>query len=358
MIFSNKLKVWVLAPLVQSHDNNVNYYYDFKQSIAEYTKVFKELNINWQWQFVTINDYKNIINTIKANSKLNNKELLIFNLCDGDELNEAPGISVIKYLDELGLPYTGADEYFFHITTSKANMKDAFDEFGVPTPDWIFIETIEEIDESIFSKLGSTLIVKPAISAGSMGISKKSVVTTFEELNTQIENIFNGYKGWNLNTGGVIIEKFIEGLEFTVLITGDDIKPNSIHIYTPVERVFHSSLPEKEKLLSFDRLWEIYEDETPMPNGENFYEYQLPNKDLIDALKQLSIKAYKACKGKSYTRVDIRLESTTNELFVLETNAQCGLSEDEDYTSIGAILKFSSTSFTELVKEIIVNAIK
>jgi len=29
-------------------------------------------------------------------------------------------------------------------------------------------------------------------------------------------------------------------------------------------------LPEEEKFLSFDRLWEIYEDETPMPGTKAF----------------------------------------------------------------------------------------
>ena len=30
---------------------------------------------------------------------------------------------------------------------------------------------------------------------------------------------------------------------------------------------------------------------------------------------------------------------------MLEVNAQCGLSEDEDYTSIGAILRYSDNNF-------------
>ena len=38
---------------------------------------------------------------------------------------------------------------------------------------------------------------------------------------------------------------------------------------------------------------------------------------------------------------------------MLEANAQCGLSEDEDYTSIGAILRFAKKSFTYLIIEII-----
>ena len=136
--------------------------------------------------------------------------------------------------------------------------------------------------------------------------------------------------------------------------------PLNRHIYYcilwVVERVFHASLPEKEKFLSFDRLWEIYEDETAMPGEENFYEYQLPEADLIEPIKKLSWDAYCATKGKGYTRVDIRMDAVTKQLYVLEVNAQCGISEDENYTSIGAILRFSGKRFSQLVIEILNDA--
>jgi D-alanine-D-alanine ligase len=63
-----------------------------------------------------------------------------------------------------------------------------------------------------------------------------------------------------------------------------------------------------------------------------------------------------ATKGKGYTRVDVRMDSATKKLYVLEVNAQCGLSEDENYTSIGAILRLSNKTFKELVTEIINDA--
>ncbi len=358
MSFPSNLKVWVLAPLVESSDENISYYYDFSQSIEEYTRVFAELNISWKWQPVTLENYQIIINSIVKESKTENQLPLIFNLCDGDELNATPGISVIKYLDKLQLKYTGADEYFYHITTSKANMKTAFDEYNVPNASWLFIESINDIDDDIFKKIGSPIIVKPAVSGGSMGVGKTNVVHNINELKEQVNKMFEGYRGWNLNAGGIIAEAFITGPEFTVFITGNYDDSSSAHIYTPVERMFHSSLSDEEKFLSFDRLWEIYEEETAMPNEENFYEYQLPKTDLIESIKQLSWDAYVACKGKGYTRVDIRMNSKTNELFVLEANAQCGISDDENYTSIGAILKYSKVSFTSLVKEIIENSLK
>ncbi|MFN7540191.1 MAG: hypothetical protein ACK5RQ_09075, partial [Bacteroidota bacterium] len=45
-------------------------------------------------------------------------------------------------------------------------------------------------------------------------------------------------------------------------------------------------------------------------------------------------------------------------LYVLEVNAQCGLSEDENYTSIGAILRVNQTPFAQLIAEIIMDALQ
>lgn len=97
---------------------------------------------------------------------------------------------------------------------------------------------------------------------------------TEEELKARVEEIYKGYRGWNLLVDGIFVEQFITGPEFTSFITGSADDPEHCIVYEPVERVFHRSLPDSEKFLSFDRLWEIYEDETPMPENENFYEYQ------------------------------------------------------------------------------------
>lgn len=349
------IKVWVLAPQIISNEANIDYYYDFTQSIAEYTKTFAELNIQWQWQPITIHNFKSVINKIAASNLP--LQPIIFNLCDGDELNGAPGISVIHYLEEKKLIYTGADAFFYDITTSKIPMKLAFDKHQVATALWQPIINKQTTLNSIFKKLGNPIIVKPAISGGSMGVGIKNVVKNKSELNVQVKKMFDGYKGWQLAAGGIVAESFIDGPEYTVLIVGNYQQPNQAIIYTPVERIFHASLPPTEKFLSFDRLWEIYEEENAMPNNENFYEYQPAPLALQDEIKLLAWNAFVACKGTGYTRADIRMNNATKQLFVLEVNAQCGLSEDENFTSIGAILKASGKSFTNLVSEILYNAL-
>lgn len=352
-----QIKVWVLAPLLETSDANIDYYYDFSQSIAEYEKCFSELGIEWKWQPVTIKDYSTIIELIVKEKDFGSKTPVVFNLCDGDEINGTPGLSVVRLLEDKGLLYTGADEYFYNITTSKIPMKRAFDKAGVPSASWKAIHHKDTDIKNIFKKLGSPVIVKPSVSGGSMGVGIKNVVRDQAELQEQVNKMFAGYRGWDLAADGLIAESFITGPEFTVLISGSYDNPKDARIYTPVERVFHDSLPEQEKFLSFDRLWEIYEDETPMPNEANFYEYALPDASLIDGIKKISWDAYVATRGCGYTRVDVRMDKETGKLYVLEVNAQCGLSEDEDYTSIGAILRFSGNTFTELVSEIINDAL-
>ncbi len=348
--------IWVLAPHLESDDPNIQHYYDFTQSIKEYTKVFEELNAEWKWQPVTMDNYKEIVRSIAVS--VNGKTPLVLNLCDGDEVNGTPGVSVIHELEKHGLIYTGSDTHFYNTTTSKIPMKKAFDRAGVSTANWRVITDKKGSTKGICKRVGTSIIIKPAVSGGSMGVSVKNVVHTEEELEKRVKEIYKGYHGWNLLVDGLFVEQFITGPEYTTFITGSADDPDHCIVYEPVKRNFHESLPESERFLSFDRLWEIYEDEAPMPENGNFYEYGPAEPSLIPALKQLSLDAYKSCDGKGYTRIDIRQDSLTGKLYMLEVNAQCGLSEDENYTSIGAILKVSNVSFTEIISEILKDALR
>lgn len=352
--FLGKLKVWVLYPYLQTDDPNLQYYYDFSQSLREYTAAFEELKADWIWQPVTMDNYPEVIASIKKKS--GRKVPLVLNLCDGDEVNGTPGVSVIGELEKHRLIYTGSDQHYYNITTSKIPMKTAFDKAGVSNAKWEIIDGSEESIKGICKRVGAPLIIKPAVSGGSMGVSVKNVVYTDKELNARVNEIRKGYRGWNLLADGLIVEQFITGPEFTSLIVGSHTDPGNCLVYPPVERIFHESLPDEEKFLSFDRLWEIYEEENPMPGNGNFYNYSQPDPSLVQAIEKLSLDAYIAVGGTGYGRLDIRMDKNTGKLYMLEVNAQCGLSEDEDYTSIGAILRYSGKSFGTLIKRIINDA--
>ena len=346
--------VWVLVPFLATADPALDYFNDYSQSHAEFERVFGELGMEWRWQPVTSQNYRTVIDHIVRDSIRYSP--LMFNLCDGDETNGIPGISVIRYLDEIGLPYTGADEQFYHVTTSKIDMKHAFDRAGVPTPPWEVIAREAKSHRGVFKRHGAPLIVKPAVSAGSMGITVQSVVATEAALRDQLRLLHDGYRGWDLASGGVFVERYIIGPEFTTLIVGSGAAPDRSTVYPSVERVFHAALPPTEQFLSFDRLWEVYEREASLGDGEYLWQYQAAPAALQQRICDVSWAAYVAVGGRGYGRVDLRMDAATGALYVLEVNAQCGLSEDENFTSIGAILRFAGRPFRGLVQEILDDA--
>ena len=113
-----------------------------------------------------------------------------------------------------------------------------------------------------------------------------------------------------------------------------------------------------ERFLSFDRLWEFYESEAPVGSGEELWQYAPAPTELAARIHEVSWAAYEAVGGTGYGRVDLRMDARTGDLFVLEVNAQCGLSEDENVTSIGAVIRFAGTSYAAVVNAILLEAVR
>lgn len=348
--------IWVIAPAIPHEDENLNYYYDFDQSINEYKNCFEDLGLNWQWSYITLENYEAELQLIHENSAP--KSPFIINLCDGDEINGAPGISIIRKLKQLRWPFTGSDEFFYENTTSKIPMKKLFDELQIPTPKWELLDESGNNVKGIFERLGFPIILKPAVSGGSMGLGIRNVVHDELQCLKILNELKQGYRGWNLLIDGIIAEEFIPGREFTSLLTGSFDKPEEIVFYEVAERVFSNKIPETEQILSFDRLWETYENESTLPDNEFLFNYHPCSIELNQLLNNLSKTAYLALQGTGYTRLDIRQHSKNGQFYVLEANAQCGLSEDENYTSIGAILRLSNLKFSDLIYHIIKDSIR
>lgn len=348
--------VCVLVPHLETTDPNLAWYCDFTQSRGEFRRAFAALGTPWRWQRVTLDDHERVIARLARLAR--RRPLTIFNLCDGDERNGVPGLSVIHALERHGLRYTGADLGFFDGTTSKIDMKRAFDRAGVPTAPWEVVSTNAATADDLFARLGAPLIVKPAVSAGSMGVTTRSVVRSAAELRAQMETLRKGYHGWDLTSDGVFAERFVMGREFTTFIVGHHDAPSRRVVYPPVERRFNQALPDEERFLSFDRLWGLYEQEQPVGGAaeEDLWRYAPVARDEAARIRAVSWAAYAAVGGRGYGRVDLRQDARTGELFVLEVNAQCGLSEDELHTSIGAILRFARRPFAHAVAAILAAA--
>jgi len=261
-----------------------NEYYT-KDIIENYLiKILNKIGYEVKFFYVNFNNYKQILSTLK-------KDDIVLNLCDGTEENNDIGISLIREMERLNIKFTGAKEKFYDISTSKTVMKKYFIENNVKTAKYWHLKLKEKIN---FQEITNyPLFVKPNNFYNSLGINEHAIVHNEEELKTQLKYIES------LDIYDVIVEEYLDGAEYTVLITDKKI-------YPACERMFNNC--------NF--------------RINDYYDTHLldENEPLSKQLCELALQAHKAVFGNSYSRVDIRMKN--NIPYVLEVNANPGIGPD------------------------------
>jgi D-alanine-D-alanine ligase len=338
--------IWAFVPFTV-HEGRLNGFdFDTIQSKRELAHAFRALNLPWIWQPVIDTNIDAIIDQVRR------EESIVLNLCDGIGNGGTPGQCVVRALERAGIRFTGADSQFYEVSTSKLMMKEMMVAAGVPTPAF---EALSGSVDGICARVGSPLIVKPDISAASGGLFLRSKISCDDDAEALLEELSGSPMPPFCDSRSFFAERFIEGPEFTVFVLGNWRDPLSVRCLPPVERVFNASIPDGEKFLSYERYWGVYREETPPPDGAPFYRYATCDARLAAPLVDISRDAYIAVRGTGYARVDLRMDRETGELFVLEVNANCGLSED-DQTSTGCILKLAGMTLADLLGSILEDA--
>ncbi|KAG0091955.1 hypothetical protein BGZ92_011218 [Podila epicladia] len=327
-----------------------------------------------------------------------NLDLVVFQLCDGTELDGYPGVSMIEALEQRCVPFTGSDSAFYIISSSKPVLKKQLQAAKVPTSSFQEFDhpaVIADLDH-IIGAIGFPMIVKPSISYASINISMKSVVHNPEDLLEQVNKSLaanmpegkvpkvepqihlseqyqhplkvkaattaatapkNPIKEIDIETPTVFVEKYLAGREFTALVIGD--QHWGVRVFPVAERAFDPRLGKFERLLAFDQYWAGYDLQGgEIPANEDFCKYQLANDAWQEKLQQIAKDAYLALDGTGYGRVDIRtVEMDTCEPVVLEVNANCGLSFEKDSSSLANILLMSHIAPPGFVKDIVDHAL-
>lgn len=328
--------------------------YDTPSYRAEVTSWFERLNLEWRWVPVTLETLDSVVK--EARRRHQTKDGVVFNLCDGDEIHGYPGLSVVRMLEQAGLPFTGAASAFYEATTFKVRMKELFLKSGVPTSPFVVIRKVPEDLDRLSEELGFPAIIKPDVSAASVGISLRSVVHDVESAGAQVCRLTQEETARRGVAAGLFFaERFVDGPEFTVLLVADREQTRGVRVYPAAERVFYPALPAHERLLSYDRYWAEYKEESRLPGGAPLYRYALAAPALQAKLADVATRAFRAVGGTGYARVDIRMAAQTGEPYVLEVNSNCGMSGDME-TSVGDILHLTRSSIDELISLILRDA--
>lgn len=226
---------------------------------------------------------------------------IFFNFCDSSWHKPFPGIEVIRALEQAEVAFTGADSAFFSAT--REDMKRVCRQYGIHAPESVEASVEADIERAA-ATLHFPLIVKSIDSFGSIGIRRASRVKTPGELRKQAHRVMHKF-------GAALIEEFIEGREFTVLVAENPEDPFQPKVYRPVEWIF----PPGESFKHYKMKWVISAQMPAVP---------LEDPVLSERLMVVGRKLFVGMNGVSYGRCDVRV-NPAGEIFVLEINAQSSL---------------------------------
>jgi len=239
---------------------------------------------------------------------------IVFNICEGlgPRSREA---EVPTVLDIFGVPYVGSDGLTLSLTLDKVMAKKAFVADGVPTPRSFMANgkfSLRDLDGMKFP-----VIVKPCHEGSSMGISEDSIVRKKKDLKARIAGVERLYRQ------PAIVEEFVRGSEFTVLVIGNE-EPEALE---PVQ----VQIAGRRDLGDLMYTWRCL--------ASTDIVYLCPAKvsaGLRRKLRVLAKAAYRAVGCRDFGRVDLRVDEEGRP-YVLEVNPLPSLSEEDVFPAIAKV---------------------
>src|SRR5687768_3627192 len=273
----------------------------------------------------------NKLSTYKQLRELKKKNYDIFiNLCEGYLDWSIPSIDVIYFLEMLNLPFSGPSSVLYD--PPKDVMKYVAYTEGIKTPAFALIESLDNLIKDC-AHLQYPLFVKPDKAGDSLGIDQQSLVHNEEELIQKCAAIIEEY-------GPLLVEEYIEGREFTVMLVANAEDEKTCTVFKPIEYIFPKGFEFKTYALKTSEL----HPEANIPCDDPEIEIQLK-----DAAEQI----FQGFGGVGYARLDFRMNNK-KEIFFLEINFTCSVFYKDGYEgSADHILKHDGIGQAGFLKKII-----
>jgi D-alanine-D-alanine ligase len=216
--------------------------------------------------------------------------------------------TVQELLEILGIPYTGSGVLASILSMDKVLTKHTLQQAGVPSPAFF------SLDESAFRELGAAealpaierrlefpIVVKPAGQGSALGI--KFARTPGDVPSALVAAFSYDQK--------VLFERHVGGRDLAVSVLEQDGRPVALPIV--------EALPREEDFYDFEARYEIGRTTFVCPA-------ELPDA-VAERVRELALATYDALGCTAFARVDLMLEESSGDLYVLEANTIPGLTE-------------------------------
>ena len=251
---------------------------------------------------------------------------LVFNIVEslcGDTRNE---LVIPAMLDLVNQPYTGPDALAIGLCLHKVKCKHVLSGQGISTPDFILLNSVEEVHSPAMAHKLETLrypyFLKLAREDASIGIKASNRVVDPSSLRARAIELLTKYQQ------PVLGERYIEGREVNVTVMGNGADLDIL----PLHEIDFAKMPAgRPRIVSYAAKWDEehvdYEGTKPVPMKNLSAELEAR---IADTAKG----AFRALGLRDFGRIDLRIDEEGTP-WVIDVNPNCDLSPDAGVARAG-----------------------
>lgn len=253
---------------------------------------------------------------------------LVVNLVDTLKGRDQLQPSVPAALELANIPYTGAGMEGLIIGNNRNLTKRLLMTYDVPTPPFQFIRRVgTNIDED----LGTPLIVKLNEGGGSVGINNTAVKETTRAAKLRVNSMISTYHY------PVIVEKFIDGPEITVVVFDDGVKR---HVFM-AQKKFGYKPDGKHEFTSFESY-----------DNWNAYKYIPVDENNKYEITKMAVRAFGGLQHKDYAKFDVRVDQNTGIPYFTDSNPNTAFGPDEGLP-MTEVLALNGIEFSDVIASLL-----
>jgi D-alanine-D-alanine ligase len=257
---------------------------------------------------------------------------MVFNIAEGVR-GFGREAQIPALLDAYDIPYTFSDPLVLSVALHKGMTKHILRDIGVPTPDFMVINTLTDLEKCT---LAFPLFAKPVAEGTGKGIGPDSKIKDKKGLYDACKWILETFKQ------PAILEAFLPGREFTVGITGTGEKATSTGV---IEVILHKDKGAEPDAYSYLNK-QLFETRV---------EYRAVNDPEAIKAVEVSLAAWRGLGCRDGGRIDLRSDQNGLPNF-MEVNPLAGL--NPVISDLPILCGLNNISYQELIKRIMTSALE
>ncbi|MEM2143559.1 MAG: ATP-grasp domain-containing protein, partial [Candidatus Thorarchaeota archaeon] len=264
---------------------------------------------------------------------------LVFNRAEGIR-GESRESHVPAILEMLGIPYVGSNVLTTAVCLNKAWTKKVLIYHRIRTPEFQLVRSVRELD---VKRVRYPAILKPNEEGSSMGVNEDNVVHDSDHLQAKLNEMLRIYDG------GVIIEQFIAGREFSVGVLGTP--PHDAEVLPILEVDFSRMPPEVGNVLG-------QRAKTVLDSLDHYVCPAETDTRLRRRIERLALEICQHLGVVDFCRIDLRMNDK-GEIYFLEANPLPGMDfdmEERDFSFFPFMAMKAGYTYDELIRRILESA--